>query len=69
MAMKHYFARLIVALPAAFGTPALGHAEILIGTPGALTGGEAWLGEQLLEGTGLKVAELNEAGGLLGQPI
>jgi branched-chain amino acid transport system substrate-binding protein len=69
MAMKHFFARLIVALPAAFGTAALGHAEILIGVPGALTGGEAWLGEQLLEGTGLKVAELNEAGGVLGERI
>jgi branched-chain amino acid transport system substrate-binding protein len=69
MAMKHFFARLIVALSTAFGTAALGHAEILIGVPGALTGGEAWLGEQLLEGTGLKVAELNEAGGVLGQRI
>ena len=58
-----------MAIPVAFGTPALGHAKILIGVPGALTGGEAWLGEQLLEGTGLKVAELNEAGGVLGQQI
>ena len=67
--MKRFLARLIAALAAAFGTAALGHAEILIGVPGALTGAEAWLGEQLLEGTELKVAELNEAGGVLGKRI
>ena len=59
--MKRFLPHLIAALAAAFGTAALGHAEILIGVPGALTGAEAWLGEQLLQGTGLKVAELNEA--------
>jgi branched-chain amino acid transport system substrate-binding protein len=69
MAMKRFLAPLILASTIAFITPAATHANILIGVPGALTGAEAWLGEQLLEGTGLKVAELNEAGGVLGQPV
>jgi hypothetical protein len=43
--MKHLLARLIVAV--AFGTASLGHAEILIGMPGPMTGGMAWFGEQM----------------------
>jgi branched-chain amino acid transport system substrate-binding protein len=69
MAMKRFLAPLILASTIAFITPAGTHANILLGVPGALTGAEAWLGEQLLEGTGLKVAELNEAGGVLGQRV
>jgi branched-chain amino acid transport system substrate-binding protein len=68
MAMKHSVTSLLVCITAVV-TPAATHANILLGVPGALTGAEAWLGEQLLEGTGLKVAELNEAGGVLGQRI
>jgi hypothetical protein len=34
--------------------------------PGPLTGGVAWFGEQMQEGIGMKVAELNAAGGVLG---
>ena len=37
--------------------------------PGPLTGGMAWFGEQMQEGIGMKVAELNQAGGVLGQPV
>jgi branched-chain amino acid transport system substrate-binding protein len=61
--MKDFVARLIVALAAAFGPGSLAHAEILIGMPGPLTGGIAWFGEQMQEGIGMKVAELNAAGG------
>ena len=49
-----------------FGTASLAPAEILIGMPGPLTGGVAWFGEQMQEGIGMKVAELNAAGGALG---
>jgi branched-chain amino acid transport system substrate-binding protein len=52
-----------------FGTASLAPAEILIGMPGPLTGGVAWFGEQMQEGIGMKVAELNAAGGVLGQQI
>ena len=45
------------------------HAEIRIGAAGPLTGTMAWFGEQHERGVAMAVAELNEAGGLLGQPI
>jgi branched-chain amino acid transport system substrate-binding protein len=67
--MKRLLARLIVAVAVAFGTASLGHAEILIGMPGPLTGGEAWFGEQMEQGTAMKVAELNAAGGVLSQRV
>jgi branched-chain amino acid transport system substrate-binding protein len=44
-------------------------AEVRIGAAGPLTGTMAWFGEQHERGVGMAVAELNEAGGLLGQPI
>jgi branched-chain amino acid transport system substrate-binding protein len=67
--MKDFVAPLIMALAVAFGSGSLVHAEILIGMPGPLTGGMAWFGEQMQEGIGMKVAELNAAGGVLGQQI
>jgi branched-chain amino acid transport system substrate-binding protein len=68
-AMKQFVARSIVTLAAAFGTASPVHAEILIGMPGPMTGGMAWFGEQMQEGIAMKIAELNAAGGVLGQPI
>jgi branched-chain amino acid transport system substrate-binding protein len=44
-------------------------ADVRIGAAGPLTGTMAWFGEQHERGVALAVAELNEAGGLLGQPI
>jgi branched-chain amino acid transport system substrate-binding protein len=44
-------------------------AEILIATAGPMTGAYAWFGEQYQRGTGLAVAELNAAGGVLGQRV
>ena len=57
--MKRFFAHLIAAIVVTFGTASLAPAEILIGMPGPLTGGVAWFGEQMQEGIGMKVAELN----------
>jgi branched-chain amino acid transport system substrate-binding protein len=48
---------------------ALAHAEVRIGAAGPLTGTMAWFGEQHEKGVAMAVAEINEAGGLLGQPI
>src|SRR5688572_6690666 len=45
------------------------HAEVWIGAATALTGSEAGIGEQHERGVAMAVAELNEAGGLLGEPI
>jgi branched-chain amino acid transport system substrate-binding protein len=67
--MKRFFAHWIAAIVVTLGTASLVHAEILIGMPGPLTGRLAWFGEQMQEGIGMKVAELNAAGGVLGQQI
>jgi branched-chain amino acid transport system substrate-binding protein len=63
------FRPLILALAAAFGSASVGHAEILIGRAGPLTGPNAWLGEQTERGVALAVADLNAAGGVLGQQV
>ena len=64
-----FFRPLIVALAAASGIASVVHAEILIGLAGPLTGPNAWLGEQTERGVALAVADLNAAGGVLGQQV
>ena len=49
--------------------PSPAHAEVRIGAAAPLTGTMAWFGEQHERGVAMAVAELNEAGGLLGEPI
>ena len=44
-------------------------AEVRIGAATPLTGPNSWTGEQHERGVAMAVAELNEAGGLLGEPI
>ena len=44
-------------------------AEVRIGAATPLTGIQSWIGEQHERGVAMAVAELNEAGGLLGEPI
>jgi branched-chain amino acid transport system substrate-binding protein len=45
------------------------HAEVLIGSAAPLTGQMSWHGEQHQRGVDLAVAEINEAGGVLGEMI
>jgi branched-chain amino acid transport system substrate-binding protein len=45
------------------------YAEVRIGVATPLTGGMAWFGEQQERGVAMAVAELNQAGGLLGEAI
>jgi branched-chain amino acid transport system substrate-binding protein len=45
------------------------HAEVRIGAATPLTGPNSWIGEQHERGVAMAVAELNEAGGLFGEPI
>jgi branched-chain amino acid transport system substrate-binding protein len=66
--MKQFLALLIVALGAAFGTAPVAHAEILIGLPAPYTGPNAWMGEAIERGAEMALADLNAAGGVLGQP-
>src|SRR5262245_57502803 len=57
------FAAVVMALgPAA-------KAEILIGAAAQLTGDYSWLGEQVERGAEMAVADLNAAGGVLGEPV
>ena len=46
-----------------------GAAEILIGVAGPMTGKEAWFGAQVERGTAMAVADLNAAGGVLGEQV
>jgi branched-chain amino acid transport system substrate-binding protein len=66
--MKHLGARSILAIAVALGSAALGHAEVLIGLPAPYTGPNAWMGEGIERGAEMAVADLNAAGGILGQP-
>jgi branched-chain amino acid transport system substrate-binding protein len=54
---------------AAFFVQSPAHAEVRIGAATPLTGPNSWTGEQHERGVAMAVAELNEAGGLLGEPI
>jgi hypothetical protein len=46
-----------------------GGAEILIGVAGPMTGTNAWFGEQMERAAALAVADINAAGGVLGQQV
>lgn len=48
---------------------AAAQAEILVGVPAPYTGRNAWIGGQTERGAKLAVRHLNEAGGILGEPI
>ena len=44
-------------------------ADILIGVAGPMTGERAWYGEQMQRGAELAAADINSAGGVLGQQV
>ena len=66
--MRATKAILLAAIIAASSIPAA-HAEILIGVAVPMTGGMSWIGEQGEHGAALAVADLNAAGGVLGEPV
>jgi branched-chain amino acid transport system substrate-binding protein len=57
----------LVVFAAALGGPA--RADVLIGMAGPMTGKEAWFGEQMERGAAQAVADLNAAGGMLGEQV
>ena len=64
--------RRLVALPSCMLAAALGgpaRADVLIGLAGPITGKNAWFGEQMERGAAMAVADLNAAGGVLGQQV
>jgi branched-chain amino acid transport system substrate-binding protein len=65
--MRRIITLVIIALAAAFSCPA--RAEILIGAAGPITGQLAWIGEQMQRGAEMAVADVNAAGGVLGQQV
>jgi branched-chain amino acid transport system substrate-binding protein len=65
--MRCLVAVAVVMLAAALGGPT--RAEVLIGMAGPMTGKHAWSGEQMERGAALAVADLNAAGGVLGQQV
>jgi branched-chain amino acid transport system substrate-binding protein len=65
--MRRLAAVVVVMLAAALGGPVL--ADVLIGMAGPITGKDAWFGAQLQRGAELAVADLNAAGGVLGQQV
>ena len=65
--MRRLAAVVVVMLAAALGGPA--RADVLIGVAGPITGGLAWFGEQLERGAAQAVADINAAGGLLGEQV
>jgi branched-chain amino acid transport system substrate-binding protein len=65
--MRRLVAVAVVMFAAALGWPA--RAEVLIGVAGPMTGKLAWFGEQMERGAALAVADINAAGGVLGQQV
>lgn len=69
LAMKRQLLRLAAAVAFAAVGASSASAEILIGMAGALTGPNAYQGEQQQQGVEMAIADLNSAGGLLGQQL
>jgi branched-chain amino acid transport system substrate-binding protein len=59
----------VLATALAVLCPCSAAAEILIGAAAQLTGDYSWLGEQVERGAAMAVDDLNEAGGVLGEPV
>ncbi|MGH0216489.1 branched-chain amino acid ABC transporter substrate-binding protein [Sinorhizobium meliloti] len=63
--MRHLFAAAALAFALASQT----EAEVLIGVAGPMSGKLAWTGTQLRRGAEMAVANINAAGGVLGQQV
>jgi branched-chain amino acid transport system substrate-binding protein len=67
--MRYPTWKLFGILSITFLIAAPARADIVIGMAGPLTGPNAWLGDQTQRGVDLAVADLNGAGGVLGQQV
>ena len=63
--MRPFLSAGIMIFAAALGA----RAEVLIGVAGPMTGTNAWFGEQMQRGAELAVADINAAGGVLGEQV
>jgi branched-chain amino acid transport system substrate-binding protein len=66
--MRRFSVRLLSVVATLLAT-VTAHAEILISTAGPMTGQYASFGEQMKRGAEMAVADLNAAGGVLGQKV
>jgi branched-chain amino acid transport system substrate-binding protein len=60
---------LLAAVVLTILSPTLARADILVATAGPMSGQYAWFGEQMQRGAELAVADLNAAGGVLGEKV
>ena len=67
MVRRELFAVSVILMAALCGRGAA--ADILIGVAGPMTGKNGWFGEQMERGAEVAVADLNAAGGVLGQSV
>ncbi|MBM1169453.1 branched-chain amino acid ABC transporter substrate-binding protein [Microvirga arabica] len=67
--MDRNLLRLTAAIVFAVAKVGSAGAEILIGMAGALTGPNAYQGEQQQQGVEMAIVDINAAGGVLGQPL
>jgi branched-chain amino acid transport system substrate-binding protein len=70
--MRAFFGVLFIALLWQGQVTPVGHsarAEVLIGAAGQMTGRDLWYREQMERGAELAVADINAAGGILGQQV
>jgi branched-chain amino acid transport system substrate-binding protein len=65
--MRYLIAMIVLVLAAIASDSA--RSEILIGVAGPMTGKDAWYGEQMQRGAEQAAADLNAAGGVLGQQV
>lgn len=63
--MRPFLGAAVLSLAAVFGV----RAEVRIGVAGPMTGANAWPGEQMQRGAELAVADINAAGGVLGEEV
>lgn len=67
--MKHFALTLFLALGVSLAAASIARAEILVGLAAPYTGAMAWGAEETEQGVEMAVADLNAAGGVLGQRI
>jgi branched-chain amino acid transport system substrate-binding protein len=69
MQVRTIFLAAVLALVPLGALDAPARAEVLIGVAGAMTGSQAWFGEQFERGAGMAAADLNAKRGVLGHKV
>lgn len=67
--MKNFSTYLLVAAALAVLSPSSARADVVVATAGPMSGQYSWFGEQMQRGAEFAVADLNAAGGVLGETV